>query len=53
MSLLTIYAVEHNVVVYSHASILGYRTKLGTMVQMNLYYTLKLFLQLGDIDLGS
>ena len=44
VSLLTIYAVEQNVVAYCHAYIYGKRTKVGTLVQMIPYYTSKLFL---------
>ena len=44
VSILTIYAVEQNVVVYCHAYIYGKRTKVGTLVQMNLHYTSKMFL---------
>ena len=44
VSLLTIYAVEQNVVAYSHAYIYGKRTKVGTLVQMIPYYTSNLFL---------
>ena len=39
VSLLTIYAVEQNVVAYCHAYIYGKRTKVGTLVQMIPYYT--------------
>ena len=44
VSLLTIYAVEQNVVAYCHAYIYGKQTKVGTLVQMIPYYTLKLYL---------
>ena len=53
VSLLTIYAVEQNVVAYCHAYIYGKQTKIGTLVQMTPYYTSKLFLQFADIKLGS
>ena len=33
VSLLTIYAVEQNVVAYCHAYIYGKQTKVGTLVQ--------------------
>ena len=39
MSLLTIYAVEQNVMAYCHAYIYGKQTKVGTLVQMIPYYT--------------
>ena len=42
-SLLTIYAVEQNVVAYCHAYIYGKRTKVGTLVQMITYYTSNCF----------
>ena len=44
VSFLTINAAERNVVAYSHAYIYGWWTKVGTLVQMNLHYTSKLFL---------
>ena len=44
VSFLTINAAERNVVAYSHAYIYGSWTKVGTLVQMNLHYTSKLFL---------
>ena len=44
VSLLTIYAVEQNVVAYCHAYIYGKQTKVGTLVQMIQYYTSNLFL---------
>ena len=43
MSLWTIYVSERNVEAYCHAFIYGYRTKVGKLVQVNLYNTSKLF----------
>ena len=53
VSLLTIYAVEQNVVAYCHAYIYGKRTKVGTLVEMIRYYTSKDCLYFADIKLGS
>ena len=49
----TIYAVERNFVVYCHAYNYKQRTKVGTLVQFNLHYILKLFLQFADVKFRS
>ena len=37
-------AVERNLVAYCHAYNLKYRTKIGSLVQINLYYIQKWYL---------
>ena len=48
VSLLTIFVVEQNVVAYANIS--KQQNKFGRLVQMKLYYTLKLFLQFVGIN---
>ena len=53
VSLLTIYDVVCNVMACCHAYNYGQRAKVGGPVQMNRFYTLKLFLWFADNTLGS